>query len=346
MQTSTQLFEPSPSRSSEASIPTASLSSTRLNAFARPAAPGDRIEVYVEPTPEQLFWVKTLEGLVSPPDNRGSWATRVLARVGVTPIAHLAWGSLNFQAYLYELFHQTLLARFWHFVLMPLVLVAGMVFLAPFTLWGEHPTSHAPVLFAGNGALLLAGALAVWYFLEAVAERMLLWGVVMVGLVAGLLVTANLIYSQTFVLDSTLRTWYAAVSWPWNPLLWMAVMSVIIAFSHLLEPDLPPRVSKTSHWMPVMEFIRGTADKPHSLGKQLVRGIELGLQGLYGSLDEFWATPRLFPVGVLRQLWNLGYQRDRQQALARLVERALQEGNPALDYIGTGGGAFLQIPKQ
>lgn len=345
MQTSAQAIESMHSGASDGSSSSAQRSNNRLNVFARPAASGDPVAVYVEPTREQLFWVKTLEGLVSPPDNRGSWAARVLARVGVTPIAHLAWGSLTFQAYLYELFHQTLLARFWHFVLMPLVLVAGMVFLAPLTLWGAHPTSHAPVLFAGNGALLLAGALALWYFLEAVAERMLLWGVVMVGLVAGLLVMANLIYSQTFILDPALRTWYASVSWPWNPLLWMAVMSVVIAFSHILEPDLPPRVSKTSHWMPVMEFIRGTAEKPHSWGKQLVRAIELGLQGLYGSLDEFWATPRLFPVGILRQLWNMGYQRERQQELARLVERALKEGNPALDFIGTGGGAFLQVPK-
>lgn len=314
-----------------------------LQRYARARCATDPVAVFVPPSREQLFWAGALEGLVSPPDNRGSLAARMIARVGVTPIAHLAWFSLTFQTYLYELFHQTHLARICHFVLMPLVLMAGMVSLAPLTLLGAHPTEHAPVLFAWNGGLVLAVLLGVWYLAEAVAERMWLWGAVMVGVVAALYMGSNLIYYQNFLLAPDRIGWVASL--PLNPLLWIAGLSLAIALSHVLEPRLPPRVSKTSHWMPIVEFVRGPSHQAHPLGTRVARALDLVLQIIFGALDELWATPRLFPIGVLRQMWRMGYQVARQRQMAALVERALREGNPALDFIGTGGGAFLQVPK-
>ena len=315
-----------------------------LNQFAR--SNGDDVQVYVEPTREQLFWVRVLGSLVSPPDNRGSWLARTFRLVGVTPIAHLAWSSLLFQAYLYELFHLTLLARVGHFVLMPLIVGALMLAAAPLHLVGVHPAEHTTTLFAANGALVVAGVLAAWYLWLAIREKMLAWGLVMVLVLAALYVGVNAFYYQNFILDPTQRGWLSALPTPLNPWVWLPILGILTSLSHMLEPNLPPRVTGTNRWMPVREFFVGPPTRPLPLTTTLINLIRGGAQSLFGALDELWATPRLFPIGILRQMWRFGYQHHRQAELNALVKRALDEGNPALDFIGSGGGAFLQLPQE
>jgi hypothetical protein len=67
----------------------------------------------------------------------------------------------------------------------------------------------------------------------------------------------------------------------------------------------------------------------------------IGLQAVWGALDEFLGAPRLLPIIVLTYLWKLGFYREQCAELTGLVQTVIKRGNPALDYIGTGGGAFL-----
>jgi len=63
------------------------------------------------------------------------------------------------------------------------------------------------------------------------------------------------------------------------------------------------------------------------------------LQMLFGTLDEWLAAPRLLPLLVLKFCFLLGYQVERWRFINWVSSLALASGNPAVDYIGTGGTA-------
>jgi uncharacterized membrane protein YGL010W len=287
-------------------------------------------EAFVPPSAEQRFWARTFPWLFSPADGRGNLITRAWAVFSVAPYAHVTFFSLTYQAYLYDLFHQSKNARFWHQVCMPIVNFMIMVALAQFTLGGVW-----------NGALAYTAVLAVWYLTQAAMERFYLWGLVMLPLLAGLLAGADLYY-QAFAIPGA--AWYAPTSLPANPFLWMTVCAAIQAFSHGTEAFLPPRVTGTAHWVRLPEFLNGTPGKPLPWGTRAVRLLRTALQSVWGTIDEWWASPRLFPLGILEQMWRHGYQPARFQELDLLTRRAIADGQPAIDYIGTGGGSYI-IPK-
>jgi hypothetical protein len=220
---------------------------------------------------------------------------------------------------------------------MPLNNLMIMVALAPYTIGGAHPAQHGLVAFSLNGALVYALVLLAWYLAQAILERLYLWGLVMIPLVGALLVAANLYYHATFTLDPAARSWYAPAPLPANPLLWIAVLSFIQAASHASEARLPPRVTASGRWKTVREFVGG--------GPRLIRVVRLIAQALYGTVDELWAAPRLFPYGVLAQMWRHGYAPERFSAIDAVTRRAIASGDPALDFIGTGGGAFLEVKE-
>ena len=71
---------------------------------------------------------------------------------------------------------------------------------------------------------------------------------------------------------------------------------------------------------------------------------QLAAQAVFGTVDEIVASPRLLPVLLLELLWLFGYDPARRAAWRALSARAIASGNPALDYIGTGGPTPLRIP--
>src|SRR5688500_1590574 len=77
------------------------------------------IEMYAPPSREQLFWARHLAWLLAP-NGRPSLLARAWGVMAVAPFAHITFFSLSYQAYLYDVFHQTKNARFWHQVCMPL----------------------------------------------------------------------------------------------------------------------------------------------------------------------------------------------------------------------------------
>jgi hypothetical protein len=275
---------------------------------------GDPAEVYCPPTAEQLFWARKLRRWVAPSDRRGDALSRAMRAVGITPIAHLAWFSLSFQTYLYEIFHRTTIARIGHFLLMPLLICTGLAAAAPLAIAG-------PV----NGSAMLALLLAVGYAVYAARERLYLWGAVMVLSVGGLLLAANALAALPFFT-------------PALGLVGLLALPLAISLSHVKEPLLPPRAIKSNRWTSISEYLASAQPDKLALLARLGR---LGLLSVYGALDELWATPRLYPIGVLRVMFAFGYAPARRLSIATFVERALASGNPALDFIGSGGGAFL-----
>jgi hypothetical protein len=64
---------------------------------------------------------------------------------------------------------------------------------------------------------------------------------------------------------------------------------------------------------------------------------------LFFTVDEIVASPRLLPVLLLELLWLLGHDPGRRAAWRALSARAIASGNPALDYIGTGGPTPMRL---
>ena len=275
-------------------------------------AEGLGAELYSPPSREQLFWARHAACLLAP-RGRPSLPARAWGVIAVAPFAHITFFSLSYQAYLYDVFHQTRAARFWHQLCMPLINLMIMAALAPIAVLGVRGSNIY--------ALLLLG----WYLVQAIIDRLLLWGLVMIPLVGALLFGAEL------YLRATARAGLLASPW-----LWMAVLSLIQAVSHTSEARLPPRVTASARWKTIGEFL---ANPPGGL---LVGLLRLAAQVVWGTLAEFWASPRLFPYGVLAQLRRRGYARQRFGGLDDQIRRAIASGQPAVDFIGSGGGAFLR----
>lgn len=295
-------------------------------------APGvAHAEAFVAPGPEQRFLTRRFTWLYAPQDGRGNLLARAWHVFAVAPYAHTTFMNLDYQAYLYDIFHTTKTARFGHQSCMPpnvfMMLVALMQF---------------PVLGL-NAGLVLAAVLTAWYVALGVQWRYYAWGAVMAVLMTGMYAGA-VAYFQAFAYpDLAARPWYAPTPLAYNPFLWMGVCSFLQALSHGPEPKLPPRVTGTGTWQSVPEFILGTPERRNPPLRMLVNTVRTALQSVYGTIDEWWAAPRLFNIGILEQMWAFGYQRERYAPYDALVKRALASGEPAVDYIGVGGGSFFKV---
>ena len=265
-------------------------------------------EIFAVPSAEHERLVRRAGWLVSPrPDQKGALG-RFLRMVLVAPMTQCTFLSFDLQLFLYGVFHTTLVARVGHFVFQALV-----------TLWLLVAATAMPA-----GEWLLGGALLAWYAAMAIQHRLWLWTATMVGVVLGLVLAAQAI---------------AAQPWAGQPWLWAAACALVVALSHAPEPYLPPRTVEGTRWLPLREYLLGAPDLP---SPRWLRALRVGLFPLWGTLDELWASPRLVPYGVLLLLFAVGYRKDLADRNAQWVRRAWQSGNPALDFVGTGGAAYLR----
>ena len=67
----------------------------------------------------------------------------------------------------------------------------------------------------------------------------------------------------------------------------------------------------------------------------------MGFNFPMGLLNETVAFPRVYPYFVLLLLMRLGYAPKARALLRDRVARAQASGNPAIDYVGIGGGTPL-----
>ncbi len=298
-------------------------------------------EVYRPLAPDHRHWLRRLPSLLAPSREEETWLSRAVSVFFVVPFAPLTPFDLDYQTYLYEVFHRSVIARVSHFVLFPLVNLAVFVGLAGISLGAPHAVAHGPDPFVLNLSAVFAVLLAVWYTALAARVRSVVWGGTLLLAVAGLWAAGNTIHGLTFELDAAQRTVLSPSPLLFNPWLWAAGLSFLIAASHVREPDVPPRVSGTDAWVPLDRWLAGESSAHLSL---LARYRRLGRQLVFGAFAEFLAAQRLMPIALLRMLWAIGLARDVRPGVNE-ARRALQQGQPALDYMGHGGGTRLRAKK-
>jgi hypothetical protein len=283
---------------------------TRLH--LRPDLPA---EIWAEPSREQWFWVRHAGRWFAPSPAEERGLVRWFGRFFVVPSTNVTNLSLQYQCYLNDIFHLRTIARVAHFTCMPLItalLLAGLT-----------PLHVGPV----DGGQLGTAVLIAWWGTWAVRERLPLWGAVTI--LWALAIHAG---AQAFV--ATGRS-----PWPW-----LVLAAFVQAGSHGLEPQLPPRVSGTAHWQPTLGFLFGTPAQPLPWWQSVRRMAHLAETLAHGTFDEAIASPRLAPIQVLEVLWLLGYAPGLRARWKGLSARAVATGNPAIDYIGVGGGTTLRWP--
>lgn len=297
-------------------------------------------EIFHPPSDEATWWVSHAPWLVAPAEGQPSLLSRMVGVIVVAPFTQFTLFSYELQAFLFEIFHQTRIARIGHFIFGIAVnyfLMAGLLHVTPLT---GLPLPE----FIGSlrGADLYAGTLMIWYALMAKHTRMYLWGILMMPMVLLLLYAAGFFPKMVEMLHLntlSLPLWNISLGSPW---LWMWVSAFMIALSHAPEPKLPPRVTESLYWKSIPEYILGTSDEQLSRGTQLFRVFRVFLQSIWGTLDELWASPRLMPYNILMLMFRFGYRSEEANRLQGYVQKALASGNPALDYVGIGGGTYLR----
>ena len=187
--------------------------------------------MWVPPSRGQLFWLRRAPALFAPARGTGRGLARWWAIATVTPSTNVTGLNLAYQSYLNHVFHRTRLARVGHAVCMPVIVTALLALLYPV---------HATL----PGAL----ALAAWWAYWAVKERDPVWGSCAVGLAAALYPLAQALGRLGAAEPSLLAQ-------PWA---WLLLAGALQAGSHILEP-LPPRVTRSVHWMPPAEYLLGPA---------------------------------------------------------------------------------------
>jgi hypothetical protein len=280
--------------------------------------PGIDAAIWVPPSRGQLFWLRRAPALFAPARGTGHGLARWWAIATVTPSTNVTGLNLAYQSYLNHVFHRTRLAKVGHVVCMPVIVTALLALLYPV---------HAVL----PGGLVLAAWWAYW----AVKERDPVWGGCGVGLAAALCAVAQA-FGRLGAVDPSL------LAQPW---VWLLFAGALQAGSHILEP-LPPRVTRSVHWVPPVEYLLGPAGHRNPPGIAARRAGQLAAQAVFGTVDEIVASPRLLPVLLLELLWLFGHGPARRAAWRALSARAIASGNPALDYVGTGGPTPLRAPGE
>jgi hypothetical protein len=278
----------------------------------------------VAQTREEQFWRRWCPRVFAP-GVRPGLVTRAINHVSVTPMAHVTFLNLEYQIYLNQVLHTSSGAWLSHVVCIPLNVALLFYALA------IH-TGSTGLPFVNAGLVLLA-LLAAWYTAMAVKLRSGLWAGASLGVLAGLWTLGNACAS--WVLGGG-----AQLAWYLQPITLIAVVSGLQAYSHLFEEHVPPRANFQTRWLPVREFIWGDPAEL-SLRRRLQRLAWTPIGGLWGLLDEWWASAKLLPLYLLELLWAFGYRRAQRDDYRSPSLEALASGDPALDWVGVGGGASV-----
>ena len=273
-------------------------------------------ELFCEPSDEARRLLRWFGPLTTPADGRGALPWRALRASLVAPFTQLTFVSFDLQMFLFDVFHTSRAARVGH--------LAGMTGVNLFGLALAVRWSGSPL-----GGAIVAAVLLGWYAAVARATRLPLWWVVMVAVVAALLGVACVL---------------AVVATPLALGLGVAVSGGVVSLSHAFEPLFPPRAGDPLRWLTVSEYVRGPDGARNPAPTALLRGMRVASFVVLGWFNEVWASPRLLPYNVLRLMFRAGYARERCAVLDERARRAWASGNPALDYVGVGGGTFLAPP--
>ncbi|XP_078366136.1 uncharacterized protein LOC144650355 isoform X2 [Oculina patagonica] len=282
--------------------------------------------------------------------------TRFLAMFLVAPLTNVTGLSLYYQLYLLEIFHLRFLTKFGHYLCMPFIVMMMLTFFAQWRFQGCYTQGNIEV-FVPNGSVVLALILWFWYTLWGLIQNTPLMGFFTIVPMTVLYILGNITFQMSIENSSPhplncTQCWdftyqssdhvkffnaFKLIHWYFNPVLWAFVLSFLQAFSHIFEPKIPPRVDGTQHWMSCGDMLKRYGE-PKTIAILMA-------QSLFGTVDEFLASPRLLPLLILRIFFTLGYNPKEWKVLNILVDKSLQYGDPAIDYIGTGGSEYLPAHK-
>ena len=117
----------------------------------------------------------------------------------------------------------------------------------------------------------------------------------------------------------------------------------MVSLSHAFEPLFPPRAGHPLRWLSIGAYVRGPDGARRTA--MALRAARVASFIVLGFFNELWASPRLLPYNVLRLMLRAGYAPALRAVLDERARRAWASGNPALDFVGIGGGTFLAPPS-
>jgi hypothetical protein len=273
---------------------------------------------FASDTREERRWRRAWPGLFAPDEPPGL-LVRLIRHISVTPLAFVTLRNVDYQIYLNQILHTASVTWLAHLVCVPINV--ALLF-------------HALAVCIGPSAsLLLFVVLASWYAAMAATMRSVAWGLVAVLVLAGLC-TAGVVLVRV-----------AAPYGRWaNPFAWMLVVSTLQAYAHLFEAHVPPRANFERHWLPLREFVWGSSELP--LARRIRKLAWTPIGGVWGTFDEWYSSAKLLPFYLLELLWMCGYRPEQRAEHRARSLASLASGDPALDWIGVGGGASVaELPS-
>ena len=277
-------------------------------------------EVYHPPSREVRRLVRGVRWLTSPAEGQSGPVARAALQLLIAPMTQLTFVSFDLQAFLFMVFHRRLLAVLSHGIFMVTENLCLMAWLRETII----ATTPFGTIDAGLLYMLL---LLVWYGIVAFSARLRGWYAVTVPLLV-------LLYLVTGPVDVLFRA-RLNISPVWG--IWISAM--LVAFSHGAEHFLPPRTLHPWRWTTLHDYLYAPG---LTLGARLLRWLHVPVMAVNGTVAEAWASLRLMHYNWLMLMMRLGYAPKRYRELLDWTERAWSTGQPALDFVGSGGGTFLQ----
>lgn len=280
-------------------------------------------EVYRHPSQEAQRLLRRARWLTSPSEGRSPWIARVALQMLIAPMTQLTFVSFDLQAFLFLVFHRRLLAVLGHGIFMTTENLFLMAWLRELTI---ARTSFGTI----DGALVYLLLLLAWYGAVAHAARLYGWFAVTVPVV-------SLLYVASEALSALCHRHDVSPGWG------VVLSASLVALSHGAEHYMPPRTVDPWRWVRPRDYM---LTPELSIATRLLRGLHIVFISVNGAVAESWASLRLMHYNWLFVMMRLGYAPERYAELRSWSERAWASGEPALDFVGTGGGTFLSPPDR
>jgi hypothetical protein len=234
----------------------------------------------------------------APDVEAAGWLRTLWLYIWVVPRAQWDLFDVDYQVYIFRIFHRELRTRIIHYITIPAIMFFSLAFLVRFPLWPGAPRwCTAATAYAGVTALLHLP----WCWKQRVPG---LW-----------LATAA----------ELALFWIVATLMPVpHPILGMYVFALAETVAHALEP-VPPYTTGAGRWMSNAEFRRGP------LGSKILAG--LATPTVF-TLVSFLSNPRSIPMPILRISSRLfGYQRQLVGRIDEVAAREWRSGQPHMHSV-------------
>lgn len=282
-----------------------------------------------QPDASMTYWAKTLQWLFFP--SKENAFSNLLNRILVVPLTNLTPFSMQYQVYLCEIFHTNFYTKISHLYNIPVHLFLVMVFLNQFN------NNDGTQFWCINGGLIYALALQCYYVIWGLVSGLYLFGFWPCVPMFMLWVLSTLTYQ---LYGNPYNPWHSPMNSLWmQPWLLLAVSAFMQSVGHGFEDYLPPRVSNEDSWVRFRYYIWGTKRHPLTWYQTIGRLVLITIQSVFGTVDEFMACERLFPVFLLRLMFGIGYAPAYWRGIQQVVRISCSGSryNPAIDFMGKKG---------